>query len=138
MINFYNETDFNLQNQESIREWVSKIIVSESHEEGEIDYIFCNDSYLHNLNLSFLNHDTLTDIITFDNSLGKQVFAEIYISIERVKENAETYKVEFETELHRVIIHGLLHCCGYKDKTEAEQKIMTKKENASLELIDIQ
>ena len=94
--------------------------------------MFCDDAYLHKLNVQFLNHDTLTDIISFDNSLGKQIHGEIYISIERVKENASTYRVAFLEELHRVIIHGVLHFCGYKDKSKQEQDTMTRMENKAL------
>jgi probable rRNA maturation factor len=96
--------------------------------------VFCDDDYLHKLNLQFLNHDTLTDIISFDNSLGKQIHGEIYISVERVKENAGTYQVAFLEELHRVIIHGVLHFCGYKDKTKKQQETMSRKENEALDL----
>ena len=106
MIDFFSETSFSLQNPDEIARWISKIINDQKREEGEISYIFCDDQYLHKLNLEFLNHDTLTDIISFDNSLGNQINGDIFISIERVKENADTYKTNFEDELHRVIIHG--------------------------------
>ncbi|MDB3865841.1 rRNA maturation RNase YbeY [bacterium] len=112
--------------------WISKIINDQKREEGEISYIFCDDQYLHKLNLEFLNHDTLTDIISFDNSLGNQINGDIFISIERVKENADTYKTNFEDELHRVIIHGVLHYCGFNDKTKAEATLMRKKEDEAL------
>lgn len=132
MVEFYSESKFTLSKSNEIRNWISAIISQEDHEEGDITYVFCDDAYLHNLNLKFLDHDTLTDIISFDNSLGKQIHGEIYISIERVIENASTYAVSFEEELHRVMIHGILHFCGYKDKTNQEQEIMTLKENESL------
>ena len=92
MIDFFSETAFSLQNADGIARWISKIINYLKREEGEISYIFCDDQYLHKLNLEFLNHDTLTDIISFDNSLGNQINGDIFISIERVKENANTYK----------------------------------------------
>ena len=136
MISFYSETDFIFQNESQIANWISKIITSEGFEEGEVSYIFCNDDYLLKLNIEFLNHDTLTDIISFDNSLGKQINGDIYISIERVKENATTYKTSFLNELHRVIIHGSLHYCGYKDKSEADAKTMRNKEEESLSARD--
>ena len=132
MIDFFSETAFSLQNPDEIARWISKIINYLKREEGEISYIFCDDQYLHKLNLEFLNHDTLTDIISFDNSLGSQINGDIFISIERVKENENTYKTSFEDELHRVIIHGVLHYCGFNDKTKAEAALMRKKENEAL------
>lgn len=132
MIEFYSETDFELKNETQISQWISIIISSEGFEFGDITYVFCDDEYLNKLNVQFLDHDTLTDIISFDNSLGKEIHGEIYISIERVRENAEDYKVTFETELNRVIIHGILHYCGYKDKTEEQQETMRAKENEAL------
>jgi rRNA maturation RNase YbeY len=132
MIDFFSETLFSLQNPNEIARWISKIIKDQKREEGEISYIFCDDQYLHKLNLEFLNHDSLTDIISFDNSLGDQINGDIFISIERVKENADTYKTNFEDELHRVIIHGILHYCGFNDKTKAEAAMMRKKEDEAL------
>ena len=134
MIEFYSETDFNIEDTKALSHWISKIILHENHELGDLTYVFCDDAYLHKLNVQFLNHDTLTDIISFDNSLGKQIHGEIYISVERVKENAGTYQVAFLEELHRVIIHGVLHFCGYKDKTEKQQETMLRKENEALDL----
>ena len=132
MIDFFSETVFSLQNPNEIARWISKIINDQKREEGEISYIFCDDQYLHKLNLEFLNHDSLTDIISFDNSLGDQINGDIFISIERVKENADIYKTNFEDELHRVIIHGILHYCGFNDKTKAEAALMRKKEDEAL------
>ena len=132
MIEFYSETDFKIENPKSLSHWISEIILQENHQPGDLTYVFCDDAYLHKLNVQFLNHDTLTDIISFDNSLGKQIHGEIYISIERVKENASTYRVAFLEELHRVIIHGVLHFCGYKDKSKQEQETMTRMENKAL------
>jgi rRNA maturation RNase YbeY len=134
MIEFYSETDFKIEDTKALSHWISEIILHENHELGDLTYVFCDDDYLHKLNLQFLNHDTLTDIISFDNSLGKQIHGEIYISVERVKENAGTYKVAFLEELHRVIIHGVLHFCGYKDKTKKQQETMSCKENEALDL----
>ena len=134
MIEFYSETDFKIEDTKALSHWISEIILHENHELGDLTYVFCDDAYLHKLNLQFLNHDTLTDIISFDNSLGKQIHGEIYISVERVKENAGTYKVAFLEELHRVIIHGVLHFCGYKDKTKKQQETMSCKENEALDL----
>ena len=134
MIEFYSETDFKIEDTKALSHWISEIILHENHELGDLTYVFCDDDYLHKLNLQFLNHDTLTDIISFDNSLGKQIHGEIYISVERVKENARTYQVAFLEELHRVIIHGVLHFCGYKDKTKKQQETMSCKENEALYL----
>ena len=134
MIEFYSETDFNIEDTKALSRWISEIILHENHELGDLTYVFCDDAYLHKLNVQFLNHDTLTDIISFDNSLGKQIHGEIYISVERVKENAGTYQVAFLEELHRVIIHGVLHFCGYKDKTKKQQETMSCKENEALDL----
>jgi len=132
MINFYSETDFKLEQEDQVSTWISSIITNEGFDEGEISYIFCDDKYLHKLNVDFLNHDTFTDIISFDNSLGKQINGDIYISVERVHENATIYKTTFKNELHRVIVHGILHFCGFKDKTELDAKTMRSKEDESL------
>ena len=134
MIEFYSETDFKIEDTKALSHWISEIILHENHELGDLTYVFCDDAYLHKLNVQFLNHDTLTDIISFDNSLGKQIHGEIYISVERVKENARTYQVAFLEELHRVIIHGVLHFCGYKDKTKKQQETMSCRENEALDL----
>ncbi len=137
MIDFFSETDFELKHQKEISKWISGIITSEGFEEGEITYVFCDDEQLLKLNKEFLNHATLTDIISFDYSLGKQIHGEIYISIERVIENAKEFKVSFEEELHRVMIHGILHYCGYKDKTKEDEKTMRKMEEKALAKINI-
>ena len=136
MIDFFSETPFNLQNSEEVAGWISAIISNENFEEGEVSYIFCDDEYLHKLNLEFLEHDTLTDIISFDNSLGNQINGDIFISVERVKENTSSFNTTFENELHRVIIHGVLHYCGYKDKTKKDADLMRVKENKALSLRD--
>ncbi|WP_179009455.1 rRNA maturation RNase YbeY [Winogradskyella forsetii] len=129
MINFNYETDFCLREETDISDWITKTILEEKCKVGDIDYIFCSDDYLHQLNVDFLNHDTLTDIISFDYSVGKELHGEIYISVDRVKENASDFEVSFENEMTRVIIHGILHYCGYKDKSEDEVKLMRSKED---------
>tara|TARA_R110002049_G_scaffold91175_2_gene227624 strand:+ start:219 stop:626 length:408 start_codon:yes stop_codon:yes gene_type:complete len=129
MISFNYESDFNLDEEQSFSNWITNTILEENCKEGEINYIFCSDDYLHKLNVDFLNHDTLTDIISFDYSVGKELHGEIYISVDRVKENASDFKVSFEDEMARVIIHGVLHYCGYKDKSEDEEKLMRSKED---------
>ena len=133
MIEFNYLTDFRCENESNLKDWILNIINSEGREEGDIIYIFCDDKYLHKLNIEFLNHDTLTDIISFDYGMDKQVNGEIYISIERVLENSVDFKTKFEDELHRVMIHGILHFCGYKDKSDNEEKLMRKKEDESLQ-----
>lgn len=129
MISFNYETDFKLENETKISEWISKAVTSENCKEGELNYIFCSDDYLHKINVDFLNHDTLTDIISFDYSVGKELHGDIYISVERVEDNAKDFDVSFEDELARVMIHGILHYCGYKDKSYEDAKLMRTKEN---------
>lgn len=135
MVEFNYESEFRLENEKDIINWIEGIIVSEGFETGEILYIFCDDAYLHKLNVEFLNHDTLTDIISFDYTLGKQINGEIYISVERVLDNSSDFKTTFLEELHRVIIHGILHFCGYKDKSPSDEKIMREKEDTALVLM---
>ncbi len=132
MIEFFSETDFSLEEPEIFSKWINTVLKSEGFTEGDISYIFCDDDYLHKINLEYLSHDTLTDIISFDYSVGKQVHGEIYISIERVKENALEFNEPFDNELKRVIIHGILHFMGYKDKTPEEEKLMRKRENEAI------
>ena len=134
MTSFNYETDFELDNEILFSEWISKIIVSENKTEGEINYIFCDDDYLHKINLEYLQHDDLTDIISFDYSVGNELNGDIFISIERVQDNANDYKVAFNEELKRVMAHGVLHYSGYKDKTDKDAEIMRSKENEKIAL----
>lgn len=134
MISFNYETDFELENEALYEEWVSKIIDSEDKTEGEINYIFCDDEYLLQKNIEFLNHDTLTDIISFDYTMGNLISGDIFISVERVKDNAADFNTEFIEELKRVMAHGILHYCGYKDKTEVDSALMRSKENEKINL----
>ncbi|MGC6431174.1 MAG: rRNA maturation RNase YbeY [Jejuia sp.] len=129
MINFNYETEFKLSSEKRISKWIENTITDEAHKLEEINYVFCDDEYLHKLNVEFLNHDTLTDIISFDYSIGKIIQGDIFISIDRVKDNAKDFEVSFEEELQRVIIHGVLHYCGYKDKSEDDAAEMREKEN---------
>lgn len=135
MIEFNYETTFELQNEEPIKKWISFCVENEGFCIGEINYIFCDDEYLHKLNVEFLNHDTFTDIISFDNTLGKTIGGDIFISIERVRENAKSYNTLFKNELHRVMIHGVLHYMGFTDKSDIEKKKMRNKENDVLKNI---
>lgn len=135
----YNYQDIRFNFNEDIHsQWLSNVIESENKTEGDISYLFCNDAYLHSINLKFLNHDTLTDIITFDNTVGSVVGADICISIDRVLDNAKDYKVSFEEELRRVLVHGVLHICGYKDKTKEEAELMRLKENEKIKMFHVE
>lgn len=135
MIEFFSTTAFELSNENKISTWVEEVIKTENFELGEITYVFCDDAYLHKLNVQFLDHDTFTDIISFDSTLDKKIQGEIYISIDRVRDNATEFSDTFLDELHRVLIHGILHFCGYKDKTKEEEELMRKKETDALQLL---
>ena len=135
MITFNYETSFQLKNQNIIEHWVDTIVSDQEFSIGEINYIFCDDAYLHKLNVEFLQHDTLTHVISFDNTLGKLISGDIFISVERVEDNAKDFKVTFEDELHRVMIHGVLHYMGYKDKSEEDKKQMRAAENLALSIL---
>ena len=135
LITFHSENiPFELENSNKVVDWICSTILTEKKFLGEISYIFCNDEYLHKMNVEYLNHDTLTDIITFNYSKGNTLSADIFISLERVKENANEFKVSFQDELHRVIIHGILHLIGYDDKTDADKTAMRSKEDFYLSL----
>ena len=136
MIEFYSETDFRLKDKRKIRRWINQIASIEGHELSAINYIFCDDNYLAELNQKYLDHDTLTDIITFDFSEGKKLSGDVFISIERVHENAIIFNTKPKDELHRVMIHGILHLCGYKDKNKEEAKAMRSKENDALKMLN--
>lgn len=120
--------------EKAIEKWIVKIIESEQKEPGNLSFFFCSDNYLLEINQKYLNHDTYTDIITFDYVEGKIISGDILISIERVRENAEKFEVEFESELSRVVSHGILHLLGYKDKSPEEQATMREKEDFCLTL----
>ena len=138
MIYFNYETDFELDNETSYEKWISTIIQSEEKEEGEINYIFCDDDYLLKINVDYLDHDTLTDIISFDYSEGNFLQGDIFISIERVRENAAEFNTIFEEELKRVMAHGILHYCGYKDKSEEESLAMRQKEEEKIKMFHVE
>jgi len=129
MIHFNFETKFVLNDQNGISNWLERVIDQEGFKTGEINYIFCDDVFLHRLNVEFLSHDTFTDIISFDYSVGKIIHGDVFISVERVEENAKLFKVNFQEELNRVIVHGILHYCGHKDKSKFESKAMRSKED---------
>ena len=138
MINFFSENNFELEDNAAYEKWLQQVIISEEKKEGDINYIFCDDEYLHEINVKYLNHDDYTDIISFDNSVGNILHGDIFISTERVAENAEKFQVEFQEELKRVIAHGLLHFCGYKDKTDDEAQLMRQKEDEKIKMFHVE
>ena len=133
---FTEDINYKLAHPRKTSSWIRRAIAKERAAAGDLNFIFCSDSYLHKLNKQYLRHDTFTDIVTFDNRLekGGPIAGDIYISIERVKENAEKFDQSIEIELHRVMIHGVLHLLGYRDKKTADKALMRKKEEAYLSL----
>lgn len=132
---FIEDLDFAFDQEEATTNWMEKVAETENAKLHQVNYIFCSDEYLHQMNVDYLDHDTLTDIITFPYAEPPLLNGDVFISVDRVRENATTYQVPFEVELHRVMIHGLLHLCGYGDKTPEEKQIMTQKEDAALALM---
>ncbi|MFM7006799.1 MAG: rRNA maturation RNase YbeY [Flavobacteriales bacterium] len=120
--------------KKTLKTQLKTLAISEEKELKDLSIVFTDDDYLLEVNKQYLNHDYYTDVITFDYSSGAVVSGDIMISLPRVKENAETLKVSFEEELHRVVFHGLLHLCGYKDKSASDEKMMRTKENKYLDL----
>jgi len=134
-ISFLSEgISFDVDNQEELIRWISETIIHENKILGELSYIFCSDEFLYQMNLEYLNHDTYTDIITFNYCEEKTISGDIFISIDRIKENSIEYNTSFENEMNRVIIHGVLHLIGYNDKTDEQQNEMTVKEDFYLSL----
>lgn len=128
-------TNFKLKNKAQIIIWVERVILMHHKFPGDIQYIFCDDIFLAEMNKEYLQHDSLTDIITFNYNNGHYISGDIFISIDRIQENAATYKNAVEDELHRVMIHGILHLCGFNDKSAKDKKVMQEQENASLEML---
>lgn len=126
--------DFELQDAQKVRQWLSEVILRRGKSIGNVNYLFCDDEYLIGVNRQYLNHDTYTDIITFDYVAGGLISGDIMISVERVGENAVTFGVPFEQELHRVIVHGVLHLLGQGDKSAAEAQEMHRQEEEALAL----
>ena len=137
MINFNYETNFALSNEDVVAAWIAESIKSEEHSLEEINYIFCDDNYLVEINQQYLDHDTLTDIISFDYSVGNELQGDVFISVERVVENAQDFDVTFEEELRRVLVHGILHYCGYKDKNEEDENLMRRKEEEKMKMFHV-
>lgn len=134
MIYFHSETSFQLKNKNSYKKWLKEIAKNEGRRVGELNYIFCDNAYLLDINVQYLQHDTYTDIITFDYSEDNMIAGDIFISVEMVSENAKEFAVSFEEELLRVLSHGVYHLCGYKDKTKIEAQEMRKKEEEAIRL----
>lgn len=136
-INYFSQKPrFKLKNPVKTSTWIRKVIKKEGKSLRSLNYVFCTDEYLREMNIQFLKHRTYTDIITFNYNPSKtEIEGEIYISVDRVRENAETFQTDFPTELNRVIIHGVLHLLGFNDKTKAEKTAMREKEDACLSLL---
>jgi len=141
MITFHTEDiKFSLKNKTILKKWISAVIEKKKRKPGDLNFIFCSDEHLLGINRQYLNHDTYTDIITFDYSkedVKLPISGDIFISIDRVKENAGKFSKSFENELHRIIIHGMLHLLGYKDKTRAAKQEMTMEEDKCLKLLKL-
>jgi len=134
MITFHSISDFVLPLKDNISKWIEFTIHQEQSELGDIAYVFCTDEYLLEKNIKYLKHNTLTDIISFDYCIGQLISGDIFISVDRVIENAHDLDITFENELHRVMIHGILHFCGYKDKNKEDKNTMRSKEDYYLSL----
>lgn len=137
MISYNYEIDFKVPNEDLYTSWIESVVSSEGKELGELCYIFCDDDYLLEINQQYLNHDTLTDIISFDYSEGDLISGDIFISVDRVQDNAVDLDITFEEELKRVMIHGVLHYCGYKDKSENEEQLMRSKEDEKIKMFHV-
>lgn len=136
MITFFNEDfSFNLKHKVKTKSWLKKVAELEGFRMGNLNYIFCSDNYLHQINVEYLDHDTLTDIITFDNSEEEETIeGDIFVSVERVEDNAKDLNVQFDDEILRVLAHGLLHLCGYDDHTDEEEAEMRVIESKYIQL----
>lgn len=138
MISFNYELDFKLDNEDDFSSWISRVISSENKKEGDLNYVFCDDEFLLEINKQYLDHDYYTDIISFDYSVGNELHGDLFISIDRVKENALDFEVSFDEELKRVIIHGILHYAGYKDKSEEDELLMRQKEDEKIKMFHVE
>ena len=134
---FFEDTDFKLKNKTKIKKWLKLVAESEVFSLGAVSVIFCSDNYILDINQRFLQHDYFTDIITFDYSEGEKISGDLFISVDSVRENSIEFGTEFEEELHRVIVHGILHLIGYDDHTDEDIRTMRSKENYYLSLYDL-
>ncbi len=137
-IDFNYEGNFKLEDEDKFADWIDRVLRSEQANGDAITYIFCDDEFLAEINLQYLNHDTYTDIITFDYSDDTSISGDIFISTERIVENALKFKVSFDNELKRVMVHGLLHLMGYNDKKEEERLMMRKKEEEKIKMFHVE
>ncbi|AYN66066.1 rRNA maturation RNase YbeY [Euzebyella marina] len=137
MIEFHFEIDFELD-ESKYSDWLTRICQSEKSTVGDLNYIFCTDEYLLDINQKYLSHDTFTDIITFDYCEGDSVSGDVFISVDRVKDNAVDFKVSFDQELNRVMAHGVLHLLGFKDKSAEDAVLMRRKENEKMEMFHVE
>ncbi|MCL4156491.1 UNVERIFIED_CONTAM: hypothetical protein GTU68_023493 [Idotea baltica] len=138
MIEYHYETEFKLESETNFSDWISRILKSEQAVLGNLDYIFCSDEYLLQINQEYLSHSDFTDIITFDYSDGEIVSGDIFISVDRVRDNAGSFGVSFDDEVLRVMSHGILHLLGFGDKSEKESKIMRLKEEEKMKLFHVE
>ncbi len=138
MIDFHYETDFSISSETHYADWICRVVTSEDSNVGPLEYVFCDDDYLLKINQKYLNHDTYTDIISFDYSTAREVSGDIFISVNRLKDNARKYKTSFEKELRRVMVHGVLHFLGYNDKSDRERDIMRRKEEEKIRMFHVE
>ena len=138
MIDFHYETDFSISNETKFADWINRIILSENNTQSQLDFIFCDDEYLLKINQDYLDHDTYTDIITFPYEDMNGIAGDIFISVDRVKENASDFGVKFDLELKRVMAHGVLHLLGFGDKSEEEASQMRLKEDEKIKLFHVE
>ncbi|CAM4104889.1 rRNA maturation RNase YbeY [Zobellia nedashkovskayae] len=138
MIEFHYNTNFSLENEQKFTDWLSTVIDSEGGVLNRIDYVFCGDEEVLEMNKKYLDHDTYTDILTFDYTEDKLIAGDIFISIDRVKDNAHEFNIIFEEEILRVMAHGVLHLFGFKDKSEDEVALMRSKENEKIKLFHVE
>lgn len=129
---FAEDVTYNIRQKKLIRQWISESITQQGFVPGEINIILCSDDYLYKMNIEYLDHDTFTDIITFDYTEDREISGDLFISLDRVRENARQFSKNLTDELHRVMIHGVLHLCGFGDKTKKEKDKMTENENINL------
>ena len=134
---FFENTDFKLKGKTRIKQWLKLVAESEIFTLGNVSVIFCSDNYILDINQRYLQHDYFTDIITFDYTEGTKISGDLFISVDSVRENSIEYGTEFEDELHRVIVHGILHLIGYDDDSEEDIKVMRAKEDYYLSLLEL-
>ncbi|WP_273568656.1 rRNA maturation RNase YbeY [Maribacter halichondriae] len=138
MIDFNYETDFSISSETHYADWIGRVVASEESIVGRLEYIFCDDDYLLKINQKYLNHDAYTDIISFDYSTVQEISGDIFISVDRLKDNARKYRTNFDEELLRVMAHGVLHFLGYKDKSHKEKAIMRSKEEEKIKMFHVE